>query len=61
MRRREGETVDLINGRMDEGEGDITTHRPVGQCSTHSPSQPTVTINSVSQPSTYERCSPKRH
>ncbi|GCD88689.1 M4 family metallopeptidase [Nocardioides sp. LS1] len=41
-----GETIDLINGRHDEGEGDITTHRPVGQCSTHSPSQPTVTINS---------------
>ena len=30
-----GETVDLINGRLDEGEGDLTTPRPVGQCSTH--------------------------
>ena len=25
-----GETVDLINGREDEGEGDITAKRPVG-------------------------------
>jgi Zn-dependent metalloprotease len=41
-----GETVDLINGRMDADEGDITTPRPVGQCSTHSPPQPLVTINS---------------
>ena len=31
-----GETVDLINGRLDEGEGDLTVKRPVGQCSTHS-------------------------
>ena len=32
-----GETVDLINGRMDEDEGDITTKRPDGLCSTHTP------------------------
>ena len=30
-----GETVDLINGREDEDEGDITTKRPDGLCSTH--------------------------
>ena len=41
-----GETVDLINGRQDSDEGDITTPRPVGQCSTHSPATPIVTINS---------------
>jgi Zn-dependent metalloprotease len=41
-----GETVDLINGRQDEEEGDIDTPRPVGQCSTHSPAQPAFTINS---------------
>jgi Zn-dependent metalloprotease len=41
-----GETVDLINGRLDEGEGDITTPRPVGVCSTHSPLPTIVTINS---------------
>ena len=41
-----GETVDLINDRMDEEEGDINAKRPVGQCSTHSPATPIVTINS---------------
>jgi Zn-dependent metalloprotease len=40
-----GETVDLINGRMDADEGDITAKRPDGLCSTHSPAQPLVTIN----------------
>ena len=30
-----GETVDLINGRQDEGEGDITAKRPDGLCSSH--------------------------
>jgi Zn-dependent metalloprotease len=40
-----GETIDLINGRHDEGEGDDTTKRPVGECSTHSPAQPVVTVN----------------
>lgn len=44
-----GETVDLINRREDGAEGDLTTPRPVGQCSTHSPSTPVVTVN---QPST---------
>jgi Zn-dependent metalloprotease len=44
-----GETVDLINGRMDADEGDITTPRPVGQCSTHSPAQPLLTINSPAE------------
>jgi Zn-dependent metalloprotease len=41
-----GETIDLINGRLDEGEGDLTVKRPVGQCSTHSPANPLLTINS---------------
>ncbi len=40
-----GETVDLINGRNDAEEGDINAVRPVGQCSTHSPAKPIVTIN----------------
>ena len=31
-----GETLDLINGREDEGEGDINAKRPVGLCSAHS-------------------------
>jgi Zn-dependent metalloprotease len=41
-----GETVDLVNGRMDADEGDISAARPVGQCSTHSPATPVVVINS---------------
>jgi Zn-dependent metalloprotease len=41
-----GETVDLINARMDDDEGDITAKRPDGACSTHSPAQPLLTINS---------------
>ncbi len=40
-----GETIDLINGRQDEGEGDIDAARPVGQCSTHSSALPLLTIN----------------
>ncbi len=40
-----GETVDLINARMDEEEGDIESPRPVGVCSTHSPARPLLTIN----------------
>ena len=40
-----GETLDLINGREDEGEGDLDAERPVGLCSTHSPVVPLVTIN----------------
>jgi Zn-dependent metalloprotease/uncharacterized membrane protein len=30
-----GETLDLINNREDEGEGDLTIKRPDDQCSTH--------------------------
>ena len=41
-----GETVDLINGRMDEDEGDISAKRADGACSTHSPARPLLTINS---------------
>jgi Zn-dependent metalloprotease len=41
-----GETVDLINGRMDEEEGDIAAKRPDGQCSTHTPAKPLLTVNS---------------
>ena len=41
-----GETVDLINGRMDSDEGDITAKRPDGACSSHSPATPVVLINS---------------
>ena len=40
-----GETVDLINNRLDEGEGDTNKKRPVGLCSTHSPANPLLTIN----------------
>jgi Zn-dependent metalloprotease len=43
-----GETIDLINGRNDGDEGDITTPRPVGLCSTHSAPTPLVTINAPS-------------
>ncbi|QIX27020.1 hypothetical protein ncot_10760 [Nocardioides sp. JQ2195] len=41
-----GETVDLINNRLDEGEGDLSKKRTVGMCSTHSLANPLVTINS---------------
>lgn len=44
-----GETIDLINAREDSGEGDLTTPRPVGQCSTHSSGMLAVTVE---QPST---------
>jgi Zn-dependent metalloprotease len=40
-----GETVDLINGRLDGDEGDLTMKRTVDQCSTHSPADPLLTIN----------------
>jgi Zn-dependent metalloprotease len=43
-----GETVDLINNRLDGDEGDLTAKRPVGQCSTHSPATPLLTINAPS-------------
>jgi Zn-dependent metalloprotease len=42
-----GETIDLINGRLDEGEGDLTQHRS-NLCSTHSPALPLLTINAPS-------------
>ena len=41
-----GETVDLLNGRMDGDEGDITTKRTDGLCSQHTPVSPRVIINS---------------
>ena len=41
-----GETVDLLNNREDEGEGDLTVKRPDGLCSTHSPALPTLSIDS---------------
>jgi Zn-dependent metalloprotease len=41
-----GETVDLINGAQDEGEGDITAKRADGLCSSHTPALPQVVINS---------------
>jgi Zn-dependent metalloprotease len=40
-----GETVDLLNGRLDEGEGDINAKRPVGQCSKYTRGSVGVTIN----------------
>ena len=42
-----GETVDLINNREDAGE--TTQERPVGQCSSHSPPQPRLTVNAPYQ------------
>ena len=41
-----GETLDLINGREDEGEGDITTPRPDGLCSKFTRGAIGATINS---------------
>lgn len=41
-----GETVDLINGREDEGEGDFTTPRPDGLCSKFTRGAIGATINS---------------
>ena len=40
-----GETVDLINGRMDADEGDIQTNRPDGQCSAFIRGDISMTIN----------------
>ena len=40
-----GETVDLINGRLDEDEGDITTPRQVGYCSTETRGDVLMTID----------------
>ncbi len=41
-----GETVDLINGKDDGEEGDITSKRPDGLCTSHTPKAPVVVINS---------------
>jgi len=41
-----GETVDLINGRDDAGEGDLTTKRPDGLCSVHTRGNIGMVINS---------------
>ncbi len=41
-----GETVDLINGRQDDDEGDIDAPREVGVCSTLGNPLPVVVINS---------------
>ncbi len=41
-----GETVDLINGRLDEDEGDLSKKRPVGQCSKYTRGGISATINS---------------
>ena len=41
-----GETLDLINGREDEGEGDITAKRADGDCDPTAPPKLEVTINS---------------
>jgi hypothetical protein len=40
-----GETIDLINRRQDEGEGDINAKRDVDVCSTHTALPTLVTIN----------------
>ena len=40
-----GETVDLINGRQDGDEGDITTPREVGVCTNNQNANPQVVIN----------------
>lgn len=44
-----GETVDLINARLDEGEGDLTLPRTVGQCSTHTRGGIGAVINSPAE------------
>jgi Zn-dependent metalloprotease len=41
-----GETVDLINSRMDQDEGNVAAKRADGQCSTHTPARPQLTVNS---------------
>ena len=40
-----GETIDLINKRQDEGEGDLNAKRPVGLCSKFTRGAIGVTIN----------------
>ena len=44
-----GETVDLINGQDDQGEGDIDAKRPDGLCSTHTRGAIGMTINSPAE------------
>jgi Zn-dependent metalloprotease len=44
-----GETLDLLNEREDEGEGDINAQRPDGLCSQFSPARPLLTINAPSE------------
>lgn len=39
-----GETIDLINAREDDEEGDLATPRPVGSCTPYSPVLPLVSI-----------------
>jgi Zn-dependent metalloprotease len=41
-----GETIDLINDRMDTDEGNIDAKRAVGACSTHYNPRPVLVINS---------------
>ncbi len=41
-----GETVDLINNRMDSDEGDITAKRADNACTTHTGIRPVLVINS---------------
>jgi Zn-dependent metalloprotease len=41
-----GETLDLVNGREDEGEGDLTTKRPDGLCSKFTRGNVGAVINS---------------
>ncbi|MDT0203345.1 M4 family metallopeptidase [Nocardioides sp. AE5] len=43
-----GETVDLINNRLDEGEGNLNAKRAVDTCSSNSPAVPLLSINSPS-------------
>ena len=44
-----GETLDLINGRQDEGEGDITAPRPDGLCSKFTRGAIGATINAPAE------------
>ncbi|KRF11425.1 hypothetical protein ASG90_16880 [Nocardioides sp. Soil797] len=41
-----GETVDLINNRLDEGEGDLTKKRTVGLCAENGPRAVQLVVNS---------------
>jgi hypothetical protein len=44
-----GETVDLVNGRLDEGEGDLEKKRPVGQCSKYTRGAISAQVNSPAE------------